>query len=222
MSGVPIDITHQVSGSVEYSQGFLTGTSLFVSESSSRLNSNTTTSRFNPELVSDLSAGISQHLLRGFGTRANDRFIRIARNDVKYSASVFRQDVMTAVASVKSTYYELLADQDGIRVAQEGLADVKKLLADYQTRHGAEYDVLRSEQEVASRQQDLLAAQNTFSQDAWSLKAKISRSFNEELAAVELVPTDQLPEPRAPPICLHWQKPCETQPTGGRRFGRSR
>ena len=28
LSGVPIDITHQVSGSVEYSQGFLTGTSL--------------------------------------------------------------------------------------------------------------------------------------------------------------------------------------------------
>ena len=38
VSGVPIDITHQDSVSVGYSQGFLTGTSLFVSESSSRLN----------------------------------------------------------------------------------------------------------------------------------------------------------------------------------------
>jgi outer membrane protein TolC len=56
---------------------------------------------------------------------------------------------------------------------------------------------LRSEEEVALQQQDLLAAQNTFSKDAQSLKAKISRGFNEELAAVEVMPTDRLPEPRA-------------------------
>jgi outer membrane protein TolC len=201
VSGVPVDITHQASVSAGYSQGFLTGTSLFVSESSSRLSSNTTTSIFNPELVSDLSIGVSQHLLRGFGTGANGRFIRIARNDVKYSASVFRQDVMTAVAAVKTTYYDLLADQEDIRVAQGGVDLAQKLLednkAETKTGPAAQYDVLRSEEEVALRQQDLLAAQNTFSQDAQSLKAKISRSFNEDLAAVEVNPTDRLPEPRA-------------------------
>jgi outer membrane protein TolC len=200
VSGVPVDITHQTSVSVGYSQGFLTGTSLFVSESSSRLSSNTPTSIFNPELVSDLSIGVSQHLLRGFGTGANGRFIHIARNDVKYSASVFRQDVMTAVAALKTTYYDLLADQESIHVAQGGLEFAQKLLednkAETKTGPAAQYDVLRSEEEVALRQQDLLAAQDTFSQDAQSLKAKISKSFNEELAAVEVNPTDRLPEPR--------------------------
>jgi len=189
VSGVPVDITHQTSVSAGYSQGFLTGTSLFVSESSSRLTSNTTKSIFNPELVSDLSVGVSQHLLRGFGTGSNGRFIRIARNDVKYSASVFRQDVMTAVAAVKTTYYDLLADQESIRVAQGGLEFAQKLLednkAETRTRPTTQYDVLRGEEEVALRQQDLLAAQNTFSQDAQSLKAKISRSFSEDLAAIE-------------------------------------
>lgn len=201
VSGVPIDITHQASVSAGYSQGFLTGTSLFVSESSSRLNSNTTKSIYNPELVSDISVGISQHLLRGFGTTANSRFIRIARNDVKFSASVFRQNVMTAVAAVMTIYYELLADQDNIRVAQGGLEYAQKLLKDNQaeakTGSSARYDILRSEEEVALQQQDLLAAQNTFSQDGQSLKAKISRGFNEELAAVEVMPTDRLPEPHA-------------------------
>jgi hypothetical protein len=120
VSGVPVDITHQASVSVGYSQGFLTGTSLFVSQRSSRLASNTTTSIFNPELVSDLTVGISQHLLRGFGTRANGRFTRIARNDVKYSASVFRPDVMTAVAAVKTAYYDLLADQKSRSAARLG------------------------------------------------------------------------------------------------------
>jgi len=45
------------------------------------------------------------------------------------------------------------------------------------------------------RQQDLLEAQNIFSEHAQSLKAKISKSYNEELAAVEVVPSDRLPEP---------------------------
>jgi len=201
VSGVPVDITHQTAVSTGYSQGFLTGTSVFVSGSSSTLTSNTKTSIFNPEFVSDVFVGIRQHLLRGFGTQSNARFIRIAHNDVKYSASVFHQNVMGVVAAVQTTYYELLADQDSIRVAEGGLAYAQKLLADNQaqakTAHTAEYDVLRSEEEVALRQQDLLAARNTFSQDAQSLKSKVSRSFNEQLAAVEVVPTDKLPEPRA-------------------------
>jgi outer membrane protein TolC len=199
VSGVPIDTTHKESASAGYSQGFLTGTSLFVSESSSRLSSNTTKSIFNPELVSDFSIGVSQHLLRGFGTSANARFIRIARNDVKYSLSVFRQNVIAAVAAIMTTYYELLADQESIRVAQQGLEHAEKLLeknqAEAKLQPAARYDVLLSQEEVALRQQDLLAAQHTFSQDAQSLKAKISKSFDEELATVEITPSDRLPEP---------------------------
>jgi outer membrane protein TolC len=200
VSGVPVDTTHQESASAGYSQGFLTGTSLFVSVSSSRLSSNTTKSIFNPELVSDFSVGISQHLLRGFGTRTNARFIRIARNDVKYSASVFRQNVIAALSVVMTSYYDLLADQESIRMAQGGLEYAQKLLADNQgeakSGPAAQYDVLRSQEEVALRQQVLLAAQNTFSQDGQSLKAKLSKSFDEELAKVEIIPSDRLPEPR--------------------------
>jgi outer membrane protein len=199
VSGVPIDTTHQESASAGYSQGFLTGTSLFISESSSRLTSNTTKSIYNPELVSDFSVGVSQHLLRGFGTRANSRFILIARNDVKYSASVFRQNVIAALGVVMSSYYDLLADQESIRMAQGGLEYAQKLLTDNQgeakSGPAAQYDVLRSQEEVALREQVLLAAQNTFSQDGQSLKAKLSKSFNEELAQVEIIPSDRLPEP---------------------------
>jgi outer membrane protein len=200
VSGVPIDITHQESAFAGYSQGFLTGTSLFVSGSNSRLNSNTTKSIFNPEFVSDLSVGVSQHLLKGFGVSANARFIRIAQNDVKYSASVFRQNVIAALAVVMTSYYELLADQESIRMAQGGLDSAQRLLTDNQdggkTGPAARYDVLRSQEEVALRRQVLLAAQDTFSQDGQSLKAKLSKRFNEELARVEIVPSDRLPDPR--------------------------
>jgi outer membrane protein TolC len=85
-------------------------------------------------------------------------------------------------------------------VAQGGLEFAQQLLEDNKTETktgpAAQYDVLRSEEEVALRQQDLLVAQDTFSQDAQSLKARISRSFSEDLAAVEVIPSDLLPEPR--------------------------
>jgi outer membrane protein TolC len=126
---------------------------------------------------------------------------------VKRALSKFRQSVIEQVAGVMTTYFDLLADQEKIRVAQEGLQNAQKLLENNQTELKigavAQYDVLRSQEEVARRQQDLLAAQNTFSQDAQTLKAKISKSFNEQLATVEIAPTDKLPEPHpedVPPL----------------------
>ena len=81
-----------------------------------------------------------------------------------------------------------------------GLEYAQKLLADNEgeakSKPAAQYDVLRSQEEVALRQEDLLAAQHTFSQDGQSLKAKLSKSFNEELASMEIIPSDRLPEPR--------------------------
>ena len=207
VSGVPVETSHTAYFQGGYSQGFLTGTSFGVSEYSYRLSSNTTTSLFNPEFVSGVSVGFSQNLLAGYGYRANALFIRQGRNNQKYAESVFRQSVITQVAAVVSTYYDLLADQEKIRVAQEGLQNAQKLLENNQVELKigavAQYDVLRSQEEVALRKQDLLAAQNTFSQDAQSLKAKISKSFNEQLATVEIAPTDRLPEPHpddVPPL----------------------
>jgi outer membrane protein TolC len=199
VSGVPVETTHTAYFQAGYSQGFLTGTSVGIYEYSYRLSSNATLALFNPEFVTGLSVGVSQNLLAGYGYRANAIFIRQTRNTLKYSESVFRQSVITQVATVMSTYYDLLADQEKIRVAQEGLQNAQKLLENNQTELKigavAQYDVLRSQEEVALRKQDLLAAQNTFSQDAQSLKANISKSFNEELAKVDIAPTDKLPEP---------------------------
>ena len=207
VSGVAVETTHLAYFQSGFSQGFLTGTSFSAYEYSYRLSSNATTSIFNPEFVTGLSVGVSQNLLNGFGYRANAIFIRQTRNTLKYSESVFRQSVITQVAAVMSTYYDLLADQEKIRVAQEGLQNAQKLLENNQTELKigavAQYDVLRSQEEVALRKQDLLAAENTYSQDAQSLKAKISKSFNEELARVDISPTDKLPEPHpddVPPL----------------------
>ncbi len=207
VSGVPTETSHFSYFSANYSQAFVSGTSIGASEYSYRLSDNTTTAIFNPEFVSGLSVGFAQNLLNGYGKRANARFIRIGRNNLQFSMSVFRQSVIAQVATVMTTYYSLLADQESIRVAQEGLQYAQKLLENNQAelKIGAvsQYDVLLSEQAVADQQQTLIAAQNTFSQDAQTMKAKISKSFNEQLATVDISPTDKLPEPHpddVPPL----------------------
>ena len=84
-------------------------------------------------------------------------------------------------------------------MAQESLGYAQKLLEGNQAQLKigavAQYDVLRSQEEVASQQQVLLTAGNTFSQDAQTMKAKISKTFTGELARVDIAPTDKLPDP---------------------------
>ena len=45
-----------------------------------------------------MSLQLRQPLLQGFGRSVNSRYIRIAKNDVKISDLVFRQQVIAAVA----------------------------------------------------------------------------------------------------------------------------
>jgi hypothetical protein len=52
VSGVRVEKTHQTAILAAYSQGFITGTGISVSEASTILSSNTTTGIYNPEFVS--------------------------------------------------------------------------------------------------------------------------------------------------------------------------
>jgi len=199
LAGVPVQSAHTNFLLTTYSQGFLTGTSLVVNMFGARQTTNSPAQLFNPDLTSNTTIGITQELLNGFGRRANARFIRIAENDQQYSKSVFRQKLINIVAKVISTYYDLLADQESIHVAKEALGYAQKLLEDNEEEKkigaAAQLDVAQAELDVANRQQDLLTAENTFEQDSQSMKSLISRSFNNQIAAVAINPTDRLPNP---------------------------
>jgi outer membrane protein TolC len=206
-SGVPVEYSHTAYISSSYSQAFLTGTSLSVGFSGYRLASNETTQIFDPEVTSGFTVGINQPLLNGFGYRANAKFIRIAKNNQNYAMSVFRQNVINTVSTVMASYYNLLADRENIRVAQEAVGYAQTLLSDYQTElkigAASQLELARAVEDLAGQKQDLLVAGNTFAQDAQSLKAEISKTFSAEIAAVQLDPTDQLPDPHpgdVPPL----------------------
>lgn len=207
VSGVPVVTTQTTSASTFFGQGFLTGTSYVVSLSGDRQSTTSLNTLFNPVVPTGMTLGFNQHLLNGFGYRANARFIRLSKTDAKIADSIFRQQVITTITQVLNLYWDLVVFREDVRVAEKSLALADKTLADNkrQVEIGtlAPIEVVRAESEVAARQQDLIIAQTKLQQQQESLKTAISKQVDKDLASAQINPTDALPAPSAgdvPPL----------------------
>jgi outer membrane protein len=199
VAGTPVVNSHTTSVSTYFGQGFLTGTSYVVAISGDRQWTSSQNQLFNPQVPTGFTIGFNQHLLNGFGYRANAKFIRIANNNVAQADSVFRQQVMTTVANVLNLYSDLLYYRENVRVAEHALAYAQKLLSDNkrQVEIGtlAPIEVVRAESEVAARQQDLIVAQTNYLEQQEKLKTALSKHVDPELASAQIDATDSLPNP---------------------------
>ncbi len=200
LQGVPF-VTNQTTNYFGFfGQRFVTGTSYVLALGGDRSSTTSLTSVFNPQVPTFMTIGLNQPLLRGFGYRANAQFIRIARNDLRFADSAFRQQLITAVTQVLNLYWDLVSFRENVRVAQQALALAQKTLSDNkrQVEIGtlAPIEVVRAESEVAARQQDLIVAQTSFQQQQELLKTALSKQVDTELASAEIEPTDQLPQPK--------------------------
>ncbi len=207
VTGVPFVTTQTTQYSSFYSQRFQTGTSVAVALSGTRQSTTSRTNLFIPQVSTNFTVGFNQPLLNGFGFRANAKFIRISKNNMKVADSVFRQQVMTAVSQVLTLYYDLVFYRDNVRVAERSLALAEKTLSDNrrQVEIGtlAPIEVVRAESEVAARQQDLIVAQTNLQRQQTLLKTAVAKQIDENLASVEIEPTDELPSPKPediPPV----------------------
>src|SRR5271157_3939796 len=200
LQGVSTLTQHTAGYSWYLGDGFLTGTSVGFGFFGERQTSNSLNTLFNPLIASEMVVGVVQPLLNGFGYRVNARFIRIAHNQIKIADSVFRQQVITTLTTVLNAYWNLVSARETGKVAQTALDLSQKTLSDLEEelKRGviAQFEVLRSRSEAASRKQDLIVAQTTQDDQQQILKAAIAKDLTKELEAAEIVPTDPLPEPR--------------------------
>ena len=198
--GQSVEGSHTSTYTTFFGQGFTSGTSYAVTLSGQRQTTTSLTSLFNPSLGTGLAIGLDQHLLKGFGYRANAVFIRIARNDLKVADSVFRQQVIASVAQVLNAYYTLLADKDQVRVAEAAIKYAQQLVDDDKKEVAvgllAPLDVVQAQSQLANSQQNLIVAQTTYLQQQEVLKTMLSKNVDPQLAAAQIDATDQLPEPR--------------------------
>src|SRR6266568_1150820 len=199
LQGVPVVGVQTTNASWFIGKGYFTGTSLVAAVSGFRSTNTSTFNLFNPEVPTGMTVGFTQHLLNGFGYRANAKFLRIAQSEVKQADTTFRQQVMTSVTNVVNLYNGLLYDRENVRVAQDAVTYSQKLLEDNkrQVQIGtlAPIEVVRAESELATDQQSLIVAQTSYQQQQELLKTAISKQVNPELAGVQIDATDKLPEP---------------------------
>jgi outer membrane protein TolC len=207
-TGTNFLITRQDMNNLGVQKGFLTGTTVSLGLSNSTVTNNSMRADFNPATSGALSLSFTQHLLQGFGWSVNSRQIRIARNNREVSDLTFKLQVVTTVTAVMELYWDLVAFNESVRVAQDALTASQKLLDDNkrQVEVGtlAPIEIVRAEAQIATGEQDLLVAQTRVLQQETIIKTALSRTgvASPTVAGAHIIPIDhiQMPgvEPTAP------------------------
>jgi outer membrane protein TolC len=195
-------VTHTAQYNTQYSQGFHTGTGMFVSYNNTRSSSTSAFNIFNPSVQSSLFVGFSQQLLNGFGLLANTRNILIAKNSRKIADLQFAQQAITTITTTITSYWELVYARENVKVQQQAVTVAEKLYNDNkkQLEIGtmAPLDVTRAESELATNRQNLIVAQTLQLQNQQVLKNAISKNpLAPNFVNVEIIPTDLPQRPEA-------------------------
>ncbi len=144
--------------------------------------------------------------MQGFGIALNKRNIRIAQNNRNVADLVFKQQVITTVASVINLYWDLVSFNEDVKVKRQAVALAQKLLDDNrkQVEIGtlAPIEVVRAEAQLATSQQDLVVSETRGLQQETILKNVLSRTgvASPSVADARIVPTDQIRIPETEAI----------------------
>ncbi|MDF2459199.1 MAG: putative Outer rane efflux protein [Nitrospira sp.] len=195
-----ITIFDQRNGSVtvDATTNLLTGGNLDLNYSPARTNVNQDVASgflFNPAWTGGLALTLTQPLLRNAGIDINKTFIRIAQNNAMVEEHVFRDRVLTVVATVEQTYWEVVFANENMKVAEAALKAAQELLATNRAKAKAGVmsivDVLQAEAAVASRVEQVLVAEKSI-RDQEDLLRRLLNPGEEELRQdVRLTPKDK-------------------------------
>jgi outer membrane protein len=201
--GLPSVYTKTQTYNFGYTQGFGTGSQLAVTFDNTRFTTDSVFAAFNPGLNSSFRATFTQHLLQGFGTGIQDRFILQAKNDRRITDSSFRQQLLYTVNQVENIYWGLVSAYEDEQAKERALAQSTQLTADNrkQLEIGtlAPLDVVNSDASVASDKQALIQSQTNLEYQQLIMKQAIARNLNDpQLSAAPVIPTDRVALDRLP------------------------
>jgi outer membrane protein len=201
--GLPSVYTKTQTYNFGYTQGFGTGSQLAVTFDNTRATTDSVYSTFSPGLNSSFRATFTQHLLQGFGTGIQDRFILQAKNNRRITDSSFRQQLLYTVNQVENIYWGLVSAYEDEQAKERALAQTTQLTADNrkQLEIGtlAPLDVVNSDASVATDKQALIASQTNLEYQQLIMKQAIARNLNDpQLSVAPVVPTDRVALDRLP------------------------
>src|SRR5262249_10080426 len=160
--------------------------------------SNSPALALNPFRQGNIDLFITQQLLQGWGIPVNNRYIRIAKNNIKVSEITLKLQVITTVSAILNLYWDLVSFNDDVSVKHGALETAEKLLED--NKHQVELgtlpaiEVTRAAAQVSQSKENLLIAQTNVAQQEVVLKNALSRTgiAVAALEEVRIVPLDSI------------------------------
>src|SRR5260370_19576 len=204
-TGAPILSQGSTTGNFSYQQGFQSGTNMLIGFNNSRLGSNSSFNTYSPSLNSSFQFRLTQQILQGFGFNANNRLIRITKNNREITDVAFRLQIITTVDQIENLYWNLVFAYENVRVAHAPLAFAQKTLSDNQKQVQigslAPIEVVRAQNTVAADQQSLIQAQTNLDLQQLLMKNALSPSLQEPtLARAQSIPTTTIALPDQEPV----------------------
>jgi len=198
LSGIETFDQRNSSVTVDATQNLITGGNIDLNYSPARTNVNQNVATgflFNPAWTGGLALTVTQPLLRNAGIDITKTFIKVAQNNADVEQHVFRDRVLTVLATVEQTYWELVFSNENLKVAQAALKAAEELLATNRAKTKAGVmsivDVLQAEAAVASRVEQVLVAEKSIRDQEDQLRRLLNPGEEELRQDVHLTPTDQ-------------------------------
>ena len=180
-------------------EGLLSGGLVQFRDYEGYLKENAPTDTLNPAVGPHMDLSLQHNLLRGFGVRLNDRFIRIAQINAVASREAFRSQLLDLTAIVLNLYWDLVSANDELKVRQSALEMAQKFFEDTQKEIAAgampQVQLPRAKAEASSRQQDVVVAQYNVRQRENLLKDALTRTPDPEIEAAGIVTLDSIQVP---------------------------
>lgn len=180
-------------------EGFLSGGSLQFYDYQQNLTENVPSDRLNPAVGGYMYLYFRHPLLQGFGTKLNDRIIRMAGINTTASRERFRSQLLDLCAGVLNLYWDLVSARNEVQVRQKALEITQKFYDDtkYEISVGAigRFELTRAEAEVATRRQAVVISQQAVEQRAIALKQTLTHSEDPALEAAQILPLDGIEVP---------------------------
>jgi outer membrane protein len=184
---------------IGYGQTLQTGADIAVDFDLQRTSTNDAYSTFNPSWVGRIRYSYTQRVLNGYGRDANTRGIRIAQNNKSISEVEFERAVIDLVTQAQKSYWDLVFTSEDLKVKQNSLSLAEKTLNDNrrQVEVGtlARIDLVQSQTQVATRNEDVVVSNFTQSQIQDQIKKVLTRQLDPGLVLARLSPTQRADVP---------------------------
>jgi outer membrane protein len=182
-------------------QGLLTGGYVQLTSNDSYLKENSPTDIVNPSVAGVAQLYLRHNFLNSFGTAVNSRFIRVAEKNVNGAHETFRSQLLNLVASVLNLYWDLVSDNQFLKVRQRAVDAAQKFYDDTKSQIQlgviAKVEIFRAEAELSTRKRELGISQADLRQQENLLKNALIRDDTRDplLDLADVVPLDQIQIP---------------------------